>query len=73
MIEQVTVDPLAPDSDLAANDPFGWVTIEQISGVVEVNITGSPEVADAVKGLRTPISRFAGVVKLIVCGALAPG
>ena len=49
------------------------MTIEQISGVVDVNVTGSPEVADAVKGLSTPTSRFAGDAKLINCGALAPG
>ena len=73
MIEQVTVDPLAPDSDLAANVPSDCVTIEQISGVVDVNVTESPEVADAVKGLSTPISRFSGDAKLINCGALAPG
>ena len=73
VIEHVIADPDAPDSDFAAKVPFGWVTIEQISGVVDVRVTGRVDEAETVKGLSTPTSRFAGVAKVITCGALAPG
>ena len=60
-IEQRLLSPVRPGADLAANDPLLRVSIEQISGVSDVRVTGSADVALTVNGLRVPNSCVPGV------------
>ena len=55
----------APATAWAAYPPFAVSTIEQVAGVEDFTITGSPELAENVSTLSELRSRFGGVVNEI--------
>jgi hypothetical protein len=59
-----------PATAWAANPPLAVSTTEHVAGVEEVSVTGSPELAVTVNGLRVLRSRFGGVVNEIDCEVL---
>jgi hypothetical protein len=56
-----------PATACAAYPPLAVSTIEHVAGVEEVSVTGNPELAETVSGLRVLRSRLGGVVNEIDC------
>jgi hypothetical protein len=67
------LSPVRPAADCAENVPFVFWITEQVAGVIDTTVTGSPELVLITSGTRTPTAVFAGVAKPILCWTLAPG
>ena len=64
---------MRPATDCAEKEPFGFWITEHVAGVVDKTVRGSPEFVVISSGTRIPTVVFAGVAKLMLCWALAPG